>query len=68
MFTILNGLVNFKHYDGKDRTVIKLFLDACSSTFQDILKLNHDVPVSFFLTLFETSFGSRVARDKYDIK
>ena len=54
MFTLLNGFVNYKYYDSKDRTLIKLFLDVCSNTFQNILRVKHDVHVSFFLTLFET--------------
>lgn len=68
MFTLLNGFVNCKHYDSKDRHVIKLFLDACRSIFTSILKLKNDVHVDFFLTLFETAFATRTARDKYDIR
>jgi len=69
MFTLLNGFVNYKHYDSKDRHLIKLFIDECTDTFQRILKLKNDVPVLFFLTLFETSFTeARIPRDKYDIK
>lgn len=33
MFTILNALVNGKHYDSKDRALIKLFLDRCGRIF-----------------------------------
>ena len=68
MFTLLNGFVNYKYYDSKDRALIKLFLDVCSAIFLRILKLKSDVHVSFFLTLFETSFATRTAKDKYDIK
>ena len=68
MFTLLNGFVNYKHYDSKDRALIKLFLDVCSCSFQNILKVKHDVHMSFFLTLFEISFATRTQRDKYDIK
>ena len=33
MFTLLNAFVNGKHYDGKDRALIKLFLDRCGGIF-----------------------------------
>lgn len=69
MFTLLNGFVNYKHYDSKDRHLIKLFIDECKETFVRVLKLKEDVPVNFFLTLFEISFTeARIPRDKYDIK
>ena len=68
MFTLLNGFINYKYYDSKDRTLIKLFIDTCSSIFQNILKVKDDVHVSFFLTLFEVSFATRTQKDKYDIK
>jgi len=68
MFTLLNGIVNSKHYDSKDRHVIKLFLEECQHIFQKILRLKSDVSVNFFLTLFETQFGTRTPKDRYDIK
>ena len=57
MFTILNGFVNAKHYDSKDRALIKLFLENCASTFRQILGLKPDVHIGFFLTLFEVAFA-----------
>lgn len=65
---MLNGIVNGKHYDSKDRAVIKLLLDTCHEVFQKVLRLKPGVSVSFFLTLFETAFATRTPRDKYDIK
>ena len=68
MFTLLNGIVNGKHYDSKDRALIKLLLDTCHNVFQEVLRLKKEVSISFFLTLFEVAFATRVPRDKYDIK
>ena len=68
MFTLLNGLVNGKRYDSKDRALIKLFLDKCTNIFCRVLRLKADVHLSFFLTLFEIAFGTRTPKDRYDIK
>lgn len=68
MFTILNAFVNSKHYDSKDRHLLKLFLDTCQHILHEVLRLKPDVHVGFFLTLFETTFAQRCSRDKYDIK
>jgi len=68
MFTLLNALVNGKHYDSKDRAVIKLFLDRCGRIFQRVLRIKEGVHVSFFLALFENAFAVRTPKDRYDIK
>ena len=33
MFTLLNAFINGKHYDSKDRALIKLFLGHCRGVF-----------------------------------
>ena len=68
MFTVLNSFVNSKHYDSKDRHLIKLFLDASQDILHEVLRLKNDITIGFFLTLFETAFAQRTPRDKYDIK
>ena len=68
MFTILNSFVNSKHYDSKDRHVIKLFLESIQDILHQVLRQKKNIKVGFFLTLFETAFGSRAPRDKYDIR
>lgn len=69
IFTLLNGFVNGKHYDSKDRALIKLFLRECDSIFKEVLRLKPETNISFLLTAFEVSFTTeRVPRDKYDIK
>mmetsp|Transcript_40474 Transcript_40474/g.53094 ORF Transcript_40474/g.53094 Transcript_40474/m.53094 type:complete len:107 (-) Transcript_40474:900-1220(-) len=68
MFTLLNGFVNGKHYDSKDRALIKLFLDRCGPIFKSVLRLKSDVHVGFFLTLFEVAFGTKTEKDRFDIK
>jgi len=39
LFTILNGFVNHKRYDSKDRALIKLFLENCQHIFQKVLRI-----------------------------
>ena len=68
MFTLLNAFVNGKHYDGKDRALIKLFLDRCGPIFKKVLSLKADVNVGFLLTLFEVAFGTKTQQDRFDIK
>ena len=68
MFTILNGFVNYKYYDSKDRHLLKLFIETCSDIFQNILKVNHETSMGFILSYFEKAFASRTLRDRYDIK
>ena len=68
MFTILNGFVNYKYYDSKDRHLLKLFIETCSDIFQNILKVKHEVHMGFLLSYFEKAFATRTLRDRYDIK
>ena len=67
VFTILNGFVNSQFFDSKDRHLIKLFLDHCSSIFRQILRLRQDARVGFLLTLFEAAFAVKTPKDVYDI-
>ena len=66
IFTVLNGFCNSSRYDSKDRALIKLTFETCNEIFQKVLRIQEHT--SFFLTLFETCFGTKVPRDKYDIK
>lgn len=68
MFTLLNAFVNGKHYDGKDRALIKLFLEYCGPIFKRVLSLKSDVNLGFLLTLFEVAFGTKTQQDRFDIK
>ena len=68
MFTLLNGFVNGKHYDSKDRHIIKCFLEECQDIFDQVMHLKSDVHVGFFLSLFECAFATRCPKDRYDIK
>ena len=68
MFTILNGFVNYKYYDSKDRHLLKLFIETCADVFQNILKVKHEIHMGFILSYFEKAFASRTLRDRYDIR
>ena len=68
LFTLFNSLVSSKHYDGKDRHLLKLFLERCKGVFQEVLRVRTSVDMSFLLTIFEQSVGERIPKDKYDIR
>ena len=59
MFTLLNALVNGKHYDGKDRALIKLFLGNCQDVLKKVLQIKTDGNCGWLLTLFEVAFGTK---------
>ena len=54
LFTIFNYFVASKHYDGKDRHLMKLFLKEAQEGIREILGVQDTVKIDFFLTIFET--------------
>jgi hypothetical protein len=68
MFTILNTFLNTKEYNSKDRHLLKLFIETVTPSFRELMLLNQNVNLHFFLQIFESEFGERVPKDKYDLK
>lgn len=65
---IIGGFVVSNQYNAPDRQLLRLFIVAISPVIREILELNNDVNLGFFLTVFENEVGTRAPNDKYNIK
>jgi hypothetical protein len=55
-------------YNGADRHMLKVLLETIMPVIHKALNVNEEVDIGFFLTILESKAGTRIKKDKYDIK